>query len=117
MDDKINENNAMGTESRYLVYVTCSDRSEARAIARAMVEQRLAACANILGECESTYLWQGNVETSTEVSMLLKTSGHALDNLIDGVKNIHSYECPCIICVKIDAGNKEFLSWMGEMTS
>ena len=73
-----------------LVYVTTSTKEEALAIGRAMVERRLAACANVLEGATSIYWWQGAVETGGECVMILKTAARQLVPLVDAIRSMHS---------------------------
>jgi len=95
-----------------LVYITTSSRVEASAIGRAMVDERLAACANVLGDITSFYWWEGAVQEDGEVSLILKTQDHLVDRLTQRVKELHSYDCPCVVAIPIAAGNPDFLDWI-----
>ena len=99
-----------------LVYVTASSRDEASVIGRALVEARLAACANVLGDITSFYWWEGAVQEDGEVSLILKTQDHLVDRLTQRVKELHSYDCPCVVAVPIAAGNPDFLNWIASET-
>jgi len=106
-----------GGQSR-IVIVTCANAGEARRIARAVVEKRLAACANILGGAvESIYRWKGRVETGREVMVVLKTTTKRLGELEREVKGLHSYEVPEFVVVPIVAGSAEYLEWVRETVS
>jgi periplasmic divalent cation tolerance protein len=94
------------------VYVTVSDEAEAKTIARTVVNERLAACANLLGPIQSVYWWDGKVCDGTEAAVVLKTSADRQDELIERIRSLHSYECPCMVCLPIAAGNADFLSWI-----
>lgn len=96
----------------FLVYVTAADRAEALVIGRAAVESRLAACANILGPTTSIYAWQGEAREDAEIALLLKTNAAKLEALTAMVKDLHSYECPCVVALPIAGGNPEFLDWI-----
>ena len=98
------------------VYVTAKDGGEAAMIAKTVVEERLAACASILGGIQSVYWWQGKVCEDSEVALVLKTSGQWKDELIGRIKQLHSYETPCIVCLPIASGNPAFLDWIREET-
>lgn len=99
-----------------LVYVTTSDISEAKTIGRMLVEKRLAACVNILGATQSLYWWEGAVQESGEVAFIAKTTAERAPELIEAVKANHSYECPCVVTLPIEAGNSDFLKWIMEET-
>ncbi len=100
-----------------LVYVTAPDRDEALRIGRALVERRLAACANVLDGMSSIYWWQGAVETAEEAVLIAKTSAARLPALIEAVRSLHGYSCPCVVALPIVDGNPDFLAWIdGEVT-
>ena len=103
--------------SYFLVYVTTSSENEAKKIAQVLVTGRQAACANILGKSTSIYNWEGELKTETETVLLLKTTTEKLDPLIKRLKQIHSYECPCIIALGIQKGNTDFLNWISKEVS
>eukprot|EP00179_Madagascaria_erythrocladioides_P008036 CAMPEP_0198323824 /NCGR_PEP_ID=MMETSP1450-20131203/11968_1 /TAXON_ID=753684 ORGANISM="Madagascaria erythrocladiodes, Strain CCMP3234" /NCGR_SAMPLE_ID=MMETSP1450 /ASSEMBLY_ACC=CAM_ASM_001115 /LENGTH=159 /DNA_ID=CAMNT_0044027565 /DNA_START=186 /DNA_END=662 /DNA_ORIENTATION=+ len=110
---------AAGTDDAeyVLVYVTASDRAEAQRLAESAVEQRLAACANVLGgTTQSVYVWNGEVETSAEVSVLFKTRSLLVDELSAHVVAAHSYDTPCVVAVPIVGGSAPFLDWIGDNT-
>ena len=98
------------------LYVTTETLQEAQLISRAAVKQGLAACANILGEIDSIYLWDGELRENKETAFFLKTSNRRLNKLIDLIKKLHSYECPCILVNNIVGGNKNFLNWIDQQT-
>ena len=98
------------------VYATASDAQEAMRIARAVVGQRLAACANILSGMRSVYWWEGKLQEGEEAVLVLKTSEEQLDALIARVKELHSYECPCIEALPVAAGFQPFLDWVLQET-
>ena len=78
------------------VYAVFANAEEAERIGRQMVEERLAACVNILAPCRSIYRWQGAVETAEEVPAIFKTSAAQADNLIARIASLHSYAVPCV---------------------
>jgi periplasmic divalent cation tolerance protein len=97
-----------------VVLVTCGSIAEARKLGRAVVEKRLAACANIVAGVESIYRWKEKVERAREVLVMMKTSATRLRELEREVKRIHSYDVPEFIVLSIAAGSKEYLKWIGE---
>ena len=99
-----------------LLYVTAKDELEAKMIAKTVVGERLAACANMLGSIDSVYWWQGRVCEDNEVALLLKTSAGRKSELIHRIKELHSYECPCVVCLPIADGNRDFLNWIAAET-
>ena len=76
------------------VYVTAGDAAEARRIGRAVVEERLAACANIIDKMTSIYWWDGKVQEAGEAVLILKTTEGRLAMLVERVQALHSYDCP-----------------------
>lgn len=98
------------------IYATAGDAIEARRIARVVVEERLAACGNVIGGMSSVYWWKGAIQESTEAVLILKTTSDRLDALIARVKALHSYDCPCIEALPVTAGNQAFLDWIAEET-
>ena len=99
------------------VYVTAKDDAEAKSIARTVVGERLAACANLLGGIQSVYWWDGKLCEDEEVALVLKTSSDRKAELIERIKALHSYDTPCIVCLPIADGNPEFLKWIQAETS
>jgi len=100
----------------FFVYVTASSEAEATLIACSVVEERLAACANLLGAIKSIYWWEGELCEGKEVMLVLKTSSVRKSELIARIKQLHSYDCPCIVCLPIADGNPDFLDWIREET-
>lgn len=103
--------------SQRLVYVTTETPEEAKEIARTIVRERLAACANVLGAITSVFWWEGDVQDDTETAMILKTRADLIERLTDRVKELHSYDCPCVVALPVEAGNLEFLSWIDSETA
>jgi len=98
------------------VYVTCSDAAEARRIGRVLVEERLAACANVLDDMASIYWWQGAVEEATEAVLIAKTRDDLVLALTARVKALHSYDVPGIVALPIVQGNPDYLAWIAAET-
>lgn len=100
---------------KIVVLVTCSSPAEARRIARAVVDARLAACVNILpGAVTSIYRWKGKVESAKERLLLIKTSRKRLTKLRAAVERLHSYDVPEFIALPIAAGSPAYLDWIEE---
>ncbi len=99
-----------------LIYITAGSMDEARAIAKGLVSNRLAACANIIDNMNSLYWWNGEVQDDREVILIAKTVESLVPELIDKVKSMHSYECPCIVSLPIIDGNPAFLEWIAKET-
>jgi periplasmic divalent cation tolerance protein len=99
------------------IYMTAGSLDEARDIGRTLVEERLAACVNILEGMRSLYRWEGGVEEDEEVVLIAKTRATLVDALTDRVKTVHSYDCPCVVALPITGGNPAFLDWIGLETA
>ncbi len=102
--------------SACFIYVTASNSEEARRIARALVEARLAACANVIDRVTSVYWWQGEVQEDDEAVLIAKTREDLVDDLTAKVKELHSYDCPCVVALPVTGGNAEFLDWIAAET-
>ncbi len=100
--------------SAYLVYITAPDRDTARAIAATLVEERLAACVNVLPGITSFYRWKGALEESQEVAIIAKTLESTFSKLTTRLQQIHPYECPCIVALPIAEGHAPFLQWIAD---
>ena len=98
------------------VYVTAADGAEARHIGRAVVAERLAACGNIIGPMASVYWWHGKLQEANEAVLILKTTDERLAELIERVKALHSYDCPCIEALAVTGGHSPFLDWVARET-
>ena len=98
------------------VYVTTGTLEEAKKIARSVVVDRLAACANILGSISSVYLWQDEIHEDPETALILKTRPELITHLTERIKDIHSYDCPCIVVLRIEDGNLDFIRWIEQET-
>jgi periplasmic divalent cation tolerance protein len=97
-----------------IIYITTSGSQEARKIARTLLEEKLVACANIIPRIESLYWWQGEIEEDEESLLLVKTSSKQVDTVIERVKEIHSYDIPCVVEIRIDKGSEDYLHWLEE---
>ncbi|MEW5762441.1 MAG: divalent-cation tolerance protein CutA [Bacillota bacterium] len=95
-----------------LVYITAADEEEARTLGRTLVENRLAACANVIPRIHSTYRWEGQLVEDEEALLLVKTTRGLVDRLIETVREIHSYEVPAVLVLDVAAGNQAFLDWV-----
>lgn len=97
-----------------LVYITTKDKKEAQTIGKKLVEERLTACVNIIGGMESIYRWEGEVQTAEECILIAKTPYHNVKELTERVKELHSYDCPCIISLQLSEqeGNEEYQQWL-----
>ena len=98
------------------VYATFASDEEARRIARALVEERLAACANILGACHSIYRWQGEVEEAEEAAALFKTRADRAEALIARLAELHSYDVPAAVVWPIRNVLDSYAEWVASET-
>ena len=107
----------MTSESPYrFIYVTARNRDEALEIGRFLVQQRLVACANVLGGMTAVYWWEGKVEEGDEVVLIAKTTADLVERVTAAVKERHGYECPCVIALPIVAGLPAYLQWVHDET-
>jgi periplasmic divalent cation tolerance protein len=98
------------------VYATFADAAEAERIAHQLVEERLAACANILGPCRSIYRWQGAIEEGDEVAALFKTRAEFAPQLIERLGQLHSYDVPAAVVWPIGESGEAYRAWVLEST-
>jgi periplasmic divalent cation tolerance protein len=98
--------------SATFVYVTASSYKDAHRIGSAIVAERLAACANLLPGMTSMFWWEGRVQEASEVTIILKTRDDLVERLTDRVRELHPYECPCIVALPITGGNDMFIDWI-----
>ncbi|MFI5842810.1 divalent-cation tolerance protein CutA [Catenuloplanes sp. NPDC051500] len=103
-------------EQTHLVTTTVDGRPAADSLARTAVTARLAACAQVGGPITSTYWWEGEIETSSEWVVHLKTTADRLDALIEHLRAAHPYDVPEIVAVPVTAGNPDYLSWVHAST-
>lgn len=98
------------------IYITVSDEAEAQKLGRTLVREKLAACVNYFPVI-SIYWWKESMEESPEVAIIAKTRADLVDRLIERVKDLHSYEVPCVVSWIIENGNPQFLEWIRESTT
>lgn len=104
-------------ETKYCVCLITTDSNEvAQQIAKEIVEEKLAACVNIISNIKSTYRWQGKIESSQELLLIIKTKAILAKDIIKFVKDRHNYSVPEIIFLPIIDGNEEYLDWIGANT-
>lgn len=96
------------------VYATFGSDEEARRIGSQMVEERLAACVNILGPCHSIYRWQGEVEEASEIAAIFKTSQEQAQPLVARIGELHSYNLPAAVVWPIAHAGQDYLNWVAE---
>ncbi len=99
-----------------MVYVTAASKDEALKIGRALVTERLAACANVLDGMHSIYRWKGAVEDAAETVLILKTRKDLADTAIARVKALHSYDVPCAVAYDMSGGLPAYLDWIDVST-
>ena len=102
--------------SDYIVVMVTAPEKEASGLARALVEERLVACANLLPGLRSVYWWKGKIEDEPEVLCIMKTRSALFEALRNRVRALHSYEVPEIIALPILAGHEPYLEWITENT-
>lgn len=95
-----------------IVLTTAGSQEEARKIAHALVERKLAACVNIVPGIESVYRWQGKVESAAEWLLLIKTEGAMFERVRDAIQELHSYDLPECIMLEIAGGSTAYLGWV-----
>lgn len=100
-----------------LLYVTCKDKAEAETIARALLEARLIACANLLPQAVSLYHWEGEIQQSEECILLAKTQQALVPEAFARAKALHSYACPCLVALPLNAVDAPFLQWITQETT
>jgi periplasmic divalent cation tolerance protein len=95
-----------------MIYITAGSKDEARMIGKTLVSTRLAACVNIIENMNSMYMWDGKLQDDKETILIAKTTKERVSGLIEKVKSLHSYDCPCIVCLSVSDGNPAFLKWV-----
>ena len=99
-----------------VVLVTCGSEEEALKIAKALIEEHLAACVNVISPIRSIYRWEGKIWDEREWLLIIKTQSHRFGELEKKVKSLHSYSVPEIVSLPILEGSSSYLSWLVEMT-
>ena len=97
-----------------IIFVTAPNEEEASRLASALVEERLAACVNIVPAITSIYRWQGNVTRDSETLLIIKSSESRYSELERRIKELHSYTTPEVIALKIERGSDAYLQWLRE---
>lgn len=100
-----------------LCYITAASRGEVLHIGRVVVEERLAACANVLDGVASIYWWAGAIEQASEAVLIVKTRADLVERLSARIKALHSYACPCVVAWPIAGGNPDYLEWIRAETA
>jgi periplasmic divalent cation tolerance protein len=99
-----------------VVWVTLPDRETAVRLCRTLVEERLAACGNIIPGVTSLYRWEGEIREDDELLVILKTQRSVLKKLLQRVAELHPYEVPEILALPVEAGHSPYLDWVGRST-
>jgi periplasmic divalent cation tolerance protein len=99
-----------------VVLITASSKDEAATIGAALVQERLAACVNIVPEVRSLFFWEGKAQDERETLLIVKSSLPLLETLISRVKSLHSYSVPEVIALPIVGGSTDYLTWLRETT-
>ncbi len=107
----------MDTHTYIIVFITIDSATEARQIAKALLERKKAACVNIVSEIESHFWWADNLELARESLLIVKTKAILLPEIINLVKSMHHYSTPEIIALPIVGGNPDYLDWIGNNVS
>lgn len=94
------------------VYITTSGVSESKKIAKVLLKEKLVACTNIIPRIETMYLWKGEIEEDSESLLIAKTLSNKVQDVIKRVKEIHSYEIPCMLQIEIKNGSEDYLKWL-----
>lgn len=99
-----------------MIFCTCPDRATATSIASALVDARLAACANLVPGVLSIYRWEGRVEQEEEVLLVIKARAAAFERVREAIETRHPYDVPEVLAVPVEAGNPDYLTWLEEST-
>jgi periplasmic divalent cation tolerance protein len=100
-----------------LITTNLPDRDSALELAHSLVDARLAACVNVLGECASVYRWKGKIETSAEVPVLIKTRESLFPRVEEAIRRLHPYELPEVVAVPVTAGLAAYVEWVVHETA
>ena len=104
------------TSDYVIALTTLPADADAAEFARTLVDERLAACVNLLPVMESVYRWEGKIEFEAERQLVIKTSRDRVADLWDRVRELHPYEVPEFVVIPIEDGNEAYLRWIGEST-
>lgn len=107
---------SVGPAETILVLTNCPDEQSANEMARQLLEQKLAACVNIMPRVRSLYRWQGAIESADEITLLIKTVPVHYAQLEQAIENGHPYQVPEIIALPIIAGSSDYLNWLVQET-
>jgi periplasmic divalent cation tolerance protein len=104
----------MKETGKIVIFITTSSEPEAHKIADLLLTKRKAACVNIVPKVDSSFWWQGKLDSARESLLIIKTKASLLSEIVDLVKTAHSYEVPEIIALPIIGGNEDYLKWVGD---
>ncbi len=104
------------TRNHRVVLVTAPDLDVARAVTRAVLESRAAACVSLVPGLESHYWWEGRIEQASEVLLVMKTTARRVATLAEVVRAHHPYDTPEFVCLPIQSGSERYLAWLGAST-
>ena len=104
----------MKETGKIVIFVTASTEEEAHKVAELLLGRRKAACVNIVPEVDSSFWWQGKLDSARESLLIIKTRASLLPEIIEMVKSVHSYEVPEIIALPIIGGNEDYLKWIDD---
>ncbi|MFH1169828.1 MAG: divalent-cation tolerance protein CutA [Chloroflexota bacterium] len=102
----------MEAHDHIIILITTKDETEAEAIARRLLEEKKAACVNIIPKVDSRFWWQGRIDSASESLLVVKTAARLLPEIINTIKSCHSYKVPEIIALPIVGGSREYLDWI-----
>ena len=105
------------TDAKVLIYMTMESPEEAREIAAALIGERLVACANMIDGMTSIFHLEGQVQEDAEAVLIVKTRDDLVDRLVERVRAVHSYDCPCVVALPVRGGNPAFLDWIAAETA
>ena len=106
----------MPKDNYIIVFNTCDSADIASSIAETLVSKKLAACVNMVKNIESVYQWQGKIEHTKEILLIIKTRQSLFSQLEQAIKELHNYELPEIIAVPVDTGETNYLNWIQSAT-
>lgn len=106
----------MKDAAHIVVFITTADAEEARLISGVLLEQKKTACVNIVSGISSLFWWKGKIDSAEESLLIVKTKASLLDDIVEVVKEIHSYDNPEIIALPVYGGSQDYLEWLDEAT-
>ena len=98
------------------IYLTIDSTERAKNLCTTLISEELVACANILGASSSIYKWEGRIVAEDEVVIILKTRNNLVKLVIERIKELHPYDCPAVVVLKLEDGNNDFFEWIDETT-